>query len=414
MFRLIAAIAALALTSLPSSAAAKPVAIRVAVFNLWDVRSEDVRNPDHPRTRALAEVIQRVQPNIIVLNEIAYDMPGVLGVPEDARSGENARIFAENFLAIAQADGLSPLAYTAYMPDTNTGKPSGFDLDRSGQVVTELGPIPASQADKPGEQTEQGRAFGGDCWGFGTFPGQYAMALLVDTRLGFNPERVRTFRLFPWSAMPNARMPRASDGSPWYSGEAGEAFRLSSKNHVDAPITLPNGAELRVLFAHPTPPGFDGPENRNGLRNHDEIRFLADYIEGATYISDDAGRIGPMPRGSHFVIMGDLNADPEDPQNGLNPIGDLLYRSPRVGPQPTPLADLSIDGLGPSDTAVWGKRVDHIISGASLTVLRSGVWRSPPALWQGRESSFPSDHFLVWADVVVPGPESDAPRTAKP
>ena len=51
---------------------------------------------------------------------------------------------------------------------------------------------------------------------------------------------------------------------------------------------------LHVLASHPTPPTFDGPEDRNGRRNHDEIRFWADYISPGQsgYIVDDEGRSG--------------------------------------------------------------------------------------------------------------------------
>ena len=34
---------------------------------------------------------------------------------------------------------------------------------------------------------------------------------------------------------------------------------------------------VHFLVSHPTPPVFDGPEDRNGPRNYDEIRFWADY-----------------------------------------------------------------------------------------------------------------------------------------
>ncbi len=55
---------------------AAPLTVRVATFNIEDVRQEDVSRADNPRLKAIAEVIQRIGPNIIFLNEIAYDMPG--------------------------------------------------------------------------------------------------------------------------------------------------------------------------------------------------------------------------------------------------------------------------------------------------------------------------------------------------
>ena len=38
------------------------------------------------------------------------------------------------------------------------------------------------------------------------------------------------------------------------------------------------GKTFHLLASHPTPPVFDGDEDRNGKRNHDEVRLIADYI----------------------------------------------------------------------------------------------------------------------------------------
>ena len=56
-----------------------------------------------------------------------------------------------------------------------------------------------------------------------------------------------------------------------------EVVRLSSKSHWDVPVKV-GGHTVHVLASHPTPPTFDGEEDRNGRRNHDEIRFWADYV----------------------------------------------------------------------------------------------------------------------------------------
>ena len=58
---------------------------------------------------------------------------------------------------------------------------------------------------------------------------------------------------------------------------------------------------------------FDGPEDRNGPRNFDEIRFWADYItpgRGGYIYDDEGGRGASSP--SLFVIAGDQNSDPLD------------------------------------------------------------------------------------------------------
>ena len=67
-------------------------------------------------------------------------------------------------------------------------------------------------------------------------------------------------------------------------------LRLSSKTHVDVPVATSAGT-LHILASHPTPPVFDGPEDRNGRRNHDEIRLFADYVDPdrSAYLVDDRG-----------------------------------------------------------------------------------------------------------------------------
>ena len=86
-----------------------------------------------------------------------------------------------------------------------------------------------------------------------------------------------------------------------------ENLRLSSKSHWDVPIDV-NGKTIHILASHPTP-GFDGPEDRNGKRNSDELRFWYDYIRNqqADYIYDDKGKRGGL-EGQRFVLAGDLNA----------------------------------------------------------------------------------------------------------
>lgn len=383
---------------------AAPTAIRVATFNVEDVRTEDLLRDDQPRLKRLAEVLQRIRPNIVLLNEIAYDMPGAPCAPEGEEPGLNAQRFAQRYLAIAQAPDVEPLAMRAFMAPSNTGMPSGLDLNNDGRIVKDFPlPPPGTPDGRPGPQTQGGRDYGGDCWGFGTFPGQYAMALLVDERLTIDLERVRTFQRLPWDYVHGAFLPEdPTTVTPWYSDEERALARLSSKSHWDVPVMLPNGARLHVLCSHPTPPAFDGPEQANHKRNHDEIRFWIDYLSGETYIVDDANRPGGIDRAEPFVILGDLNADPDEGDSFKDPIGRLLLASPRINASRTPTSDLHVDGLDPDDTAFFALRVDYVLPARSIEIAACGIWRQPPTTGDTRE--FPSDHFPVWADLAVPAP----------
>lgn len=393
-------LAALLLLLVPA-ARAQAVTLRVATFNIEDVRSEDLRHADHQRLRSLAEVIQRLRPNIILLNEIAYDMPGAPGFDESQAPGQNAQRFADLYLAVPQAADVQPLRMKAWMPPVNTGIPSGFDLDKNGRVVTAFPPLSLPNPDgTPAPQSTEAREYGNDCWGFGTFPGQYGMAILVDERLPISHDAIRTFQRLPWSYAGGAFLPAKADGSSWYTEEELRYFRLSSKTFADVPVALPNGATLHLLCSHPTPPAFDGPEMRNQKRNHDEIRLIADYIDNASYLVDDKETEGGLPFNASFVILGDLNADPLKGNSFKDPVNRYLFTSPRLAKDVAPRSDIAIPGLEPTDTAAFKLRVDYVLPSADIDVRASGVWRALPA----NTRAFPSDHFPVWVDLTIPPP----------
>ena len=71
-----------------------PVTVRVATFNIEDLRTSELVEPYSDRAKQAAEIIQRIRPNIILINEIAYDMPGSPGYDADEGPGANARRLA--------------------------------------------------------------------------------------------------------------------------------------------------------------------------------------------------------------------------------------------------------------------------------------------------------------------------------
>lgn len=440
----------------PAKPPAGPITLRVATFNLEDVRTTDLKDATQPRLRALAEVIQRLRPNIILLNEIAYDSESTTA---SGSSGQNAQRFVDRYLHHPQLEGTPALIrYRVFVAPSNTGVASGFDLNNDGVITTTYPtPPPSDELGTPSPQTADGRAFGEDAWGFGTFPGQYAMALLVDERLELLTTQARTFQKLPWDYMPGAYLPMfpslapnvpalaptldpvtdssgatiqpntiapttpittdptspaptnpapptpLAPGAPWYSDEERALMRLSSKSHWDVPVKLPNGTVLHLLCSHPTPPAFDGSELRNKKRNYDEIRFWADYINQQSWIVDDAGIAGGLIDFASFIVLGDLNADPDEGNSFKDPIGTLLKPIRRINMDAAPTSNVQLPRLDPDDTAMFGLRVDYVLPSADLEIRASGVWRHPPTL-APKPGTFPSDHFPVWLDLIVPAP----------
>jgi hypothetical protein len=364
--------------------------IRVATFNtsLYSDQAgglvERLRKDD-PAARKIAAVIQRQRPDVLLLNEFDYDAEGLA-----------ADLFQENYLAKAQF-GQNPLTYRyRYFAPVNTGVPSGFDLNRDGKT-----------------------GGGDDAFGFGKHPGQYGM--LVLSQFPIDRRSVRTFRKFLWKDMPHALEPVNADGSPWYSAEAWNVFRLSSKSHWDVPVNTPFGT-LHLLASHPTPPVFDGPEDRNGRRNHDEIRFWGEYVRnrGSQWIVDDLGLRGGLRENQRFVIAGDLNADPADGDGIPGTIVDLL-ENPMLLRMTTPRSEGAVEaaladggansthqGAHRHDTGSFGPKVgnlrlDYVLPSVGLRVLDKGVFW-PKRGETGNDWLDATDHRMVWVDLTSTNP----------
>jgi hypothetical protein len=312
--------------------------IRYATFNaslnryrdgqlVEELADPSIRPAGDRQIRTVAEIIQRVRPDVLLVNEFDFDDDGPGG------TSRAARLFQDNYLSESQ-NGTRPIRYRyRFTAPSNTGIPSGFDLDNNGQVVTTPGP-----------------GYGNDSFGFGEFPGQFGMT--VYSKYPIVGRDVRTFQKFLWKDMPGARLPddpATPQPQDWYSPEELAVFRLSSKSHWDVPIRV-SGKVVHFLTSHPTPPVFDGAEDRNGTRNADEIRLWADYATPGAggYIYDDRGRRGGLKPGARFVIAGDQNSDPLDGDSIPGAIQQLLD-NPRVNTTVTP----SSPG-GPEQSAIQG------------------------------------------------------------
>lgn len=366
--------------------------LRIATFNIQELTAEKIFATDsagigaHPQARAAAGVIQRVRPDVLVLNELDhYYGQGLRGLSA----------YAHRFVELYLETGSSPLSYPfVLIAPNNTGIPSGLDLNGDGLTA--------------GEGDEGTRAYGEDAFGFGLYPGQYSIVVL--SRYPMDGARSRTFRTFRWRDLPGHHMPPA-----YYSPEAEAAMRLSSKSHMDLPLVLGDRV-LHLWVSHPTPPAFDGEEDRNGRRNFDEIRFWKLYLEGSEALYDDQGRRGGFTGDAPFVIAGDLNARPgatASNYDGRTAISQLLDH-PRVrdpGHWVTSRGALQGGPPGPPGhreraTAEFlgGVRVDYVLPSVDLEVVGGGVfWPDPVDDPEGAAlAETASDHRLVWIDIRLP------------
>ncbi len=367
--------------------------IRFATYNTSLYSDEDgglikrLQNDD-ASAKKIAAVIQHQRPDVLLLNEFDYDADGMA-----------AKIFLKNYLGHSQ-DGQKAVSYPYYyIAPVNTGVQSGMDLDNNGTIGG------------------TGRDRGNDAFGYGLHPGQYGM--LVLSQFPIDVENIRTFQHLLWKDLPGAMIPKnPATSANWYKPADWLRLRLSSKSHWDLPLQTPDGV-VHFLVSHPTPPVFDGPEDRNGARNHDEIKLWSEYLtnENAQWLCDDKNICGGLVHDARFVIAGDMNSDPIDGDGVPGTMQQLLghpwvskYATPQsegasISAQVVGQGNLKHKGSAAEDTGDFGPKVgnmrlDYVLPSANIKVKNSGVfWLKPSdAGYQWMDAS---DHHMVWVDIEL-------------
>jgi 3-phytase len=408
----------------PVGSSGPPESVRFATFNaslnrnlpgqaLTDLSLPATAPEPDPAVRArraqaaaVAEIIQRVRPEVLLINEFDYIDGPVSG-------NDLTTAFQDNYLGVSQ-NGQPIIHYDyVFVAPSNTGIASGFDLNNNGAAVT----------------TPLAPGYGDDALGFGEFPGKFGMAVFSMHPIDY--DAARTFQHFLWKDMPGALLPDdASTPAPadWYNADELAVLPLSSKSHWDLPISI-GGTTVHFLVSHPTPPVFDGAEDRNGRRNFDEIRLWADYVTPGAggYICDDAEPpvCGGLKPGEKFVIAGDQNSDPLDGDSIPGSIQQLLD-NPRINTTVTPesagaveaamlqgganathRSDPRFDTADFADGAPGNLRADYVLPSRNLMITDAAVFwpvRDDPLFRLTGVFPFPSsDHRLVWLDIKVPG-----------
>lgn len=292
----------------------------------------DILKAEDPQITAVQQVIVRIAPDVLVLTDFDYDLDGAA-----------LQAFSDSF------DGRFPFQFTA---QPNTGLATGLDMDMNGRL---------------GEAR--------DAQGYGRFAGDGGMAILSrHPILEANTELSRVL----WRDVPDAVLP-----NDYYSAEVLETQRLSTTGHWIVPIDLPDGRVDLMAFSA-TPPVFDGPEDRNGLRNRDELRLWTAYLDG---------QFGPPP--DFFVIAGNANLDPLRGDGLSGTMGAFLADPRLTDPLPgRPTADW--DEVGPGDL-----RVSYVLPSANWRVVNAGVyWPTKDDGLLGGDGLAAGPHHLVWVDIA--------------
>lgn len=298
-----------------------------------------------PQVAAITGIVAHIAPDILFLQGVDYDA-----------QLHGARALRDSFAA----RGVHFEHIFALPP--NSGLATGVDLNGDGRTY--------------------GAA---DAQGYGRFRGAHGMVLL--SRWPIATELVHDFSDLLWRDLPDASLPHLA-GAPFPSAQAQAIQRLSSAGHWVVPIDHPNGQITLMLFAA-GPPVFDGAEDRNGLRNADEVRLWSVLLNGG---------LGPPPA-PPFVVMGNANLDPERGEGRRWAIRDLLG-DPRLQ-DPHAKFGPTVDWDEPKPGNL---RVDYVLPSTDLEIKDAGVfWPQTDSQGQNLlsvDNIAASRHRMVWVDLA--------------
>lgn len=281
--------------------------------------------------QAVLETLSAAKADVLVLQGIDWDL--------DARAVQSLqRNLSQNG---------TPYPYRM-APRPNRGLPSGFDLNGNGR-----------------------RGDPQDAIGYGRFTGQNGLAILSRHPIAAN--QMQDFTASLWADLPGALLPY-----PGMPDGLSNTLPLSTTSHSLVPIDTPGHGRLWLGTFAATTPVFDGPEDRNGRRNHDEVMFWAHLLSGALPVVPPPG----------LVIVGNANLDPARGQGRRSAIQTLLTHPALQDPEPQ--GDLGTATVDFGADSVGALRVAYILPDQSWTITARGMLTSP----QHR-------HRLIWVDLAA-------------
>ncbi|MEM8824105.1 MAG: endonuclease/exonuclease/phosphatase family protein [Pseudomonadota bacterium] len=315
--------------------------LRIATFHSGLSRKgpgtlvRDLMSGRDDQAEAVQDVIARAAPDVLLLLDVDWDHGGV----------------ALDTLVERLAEHGVDYPYRV-APQPNTGRPSGFDLDGNGR-------------------SDEAR----DALGYGRFSGDGGLVILARVPLGEVTDHGPL-----WIDASDVADDLLPEG-------AGAVMPLATVGQWSVPV-----AGMTLIPMAAGTPVFDGPEDRNGLRNRDELALVARLAASA----------------DRPLVLGRANLDPEDGEGHRESVQALLDHPALQDPAPRGAGGGGNGHRGDPalDTVNWSGpgplRVDYVLPPRDVEVVASGVvWPAPDDPFREVVEASGTGR-LVWVDIALP------------
>ena len=314
--------------------------LKVAHYNILELSTEKIENLENVQMKAAKRVLSQIDYDILSLQEIQYDQPGVPSSKFQTR-GENLKKLK---MILGKPD------FREIFFPANTGE-NARKL-KNGNYAT--------------SDHDDAKKYA-DPINYGLFPAQYSFGAL--TRLPV--KKVKVISSLRWQDFNQDIDLKKYDLPP--------ETPLFDKNFTHATVNF-HGHDLHLILLHAAPAyNFEKDNSPNFIRNRDQLRFLEWYLTGETDIQVNLVGIEALKKDSLFTAMGDFNVDIKKEKPGSSVLKRLKnkFLFPVDSRDATHKKDLTLD---------------YIITSNQFKVDDAKILKGP---------SEASDHFPLWTKLKI-------------
>ena len=269
--------------------------IRIVHYNIKELDSTKINKPN-PQLTYVKNVLKGLEYNILSLNEVQYDIPGVPNYQYKTR-GENLK----NLAKFINSDMSN---WNSSFHPANTGALARKKSD--GSFYSNFKNKKANDyADKVN---------------YGIFPGQYSTGALFDFKKTYEV-LVKDLKWKDFNKKVSISKYKQANGKP-----LPKDMELFDKTFSDVTVKI-KGRDVHLILLHTVPAyHFGNKRSPNYQRNADQLRFLEWYLTGKTDFKIELEHVKPLPPGTPFIAIGDWNTDITNKKNSGSKVLRRLFK----------------------------------------------------------------------------------------
>ncbi len=342
--------------------------LKILHYNIKELDSTKIADKDNQQISLVKNIIKAYDFDILSLNEIQYDTPGIPNSQYKTRG--------DNLNKLIQKWELKGYQQLSFHP-ANTGKNAKSKADGSYYTT-------------PDEMQAREHA---DQLNFGTMPGQYSTAAIIRPKL-LDEFVINDLKWKQFNPRADFSKFKTANGST-----IPEDMLLFDKNFTDLTIQY-EGKTVHIILLHAVPSfGFGNPNSINDFRNAEQLRFLEWYTTGKTDYPTKLKGIEPLPKGSYFIATGDFNVDINDTDSAGSKVLKNIFKKTNTW---IPVSQMSFTNeTFNSTTQPLRLMLDYMFTSRNIKAKQGKIIHPDFTKTEYQNFKLASDHYPIYGEFIL-------------